>query len=257
MTTIPTMAPTKDMPHPSVQRLADFIASVRGLENAFSPKRRSQISEIIWNASIKKSLCDIAEAPRLCAESGQRYGKFRPYGRKTLFENERLVIVIARWSPKISCAAHNHAGGFGWVCLLNGGVFTETVWHLSGDKIRRKSVSTYEPERQREILTVESTTLHSMSCSTAGTSLHFYRPDEAPKIDQLGMLVADRVTGFVYEMDHDATDGTGGAWLPPDSGAVKRVFSVNPTAVGNILELGSRQFVVEVLPGVVREGWML
>jgi predicted metal-dependent enzyme (double-stranded beta helix superfamily) len=244
------------MTHSIIKHIHSRISQFGGLKSAFVDHSKEML-ELVWAG--KSEILTLAERPQICSDLGPKFGQPRPYGRKILLEVADLVIVIAHWAPKVSCAPHNHAGGFGWVCLLDGDRFTETQWELAEEQIRPKAVKRYYACEHQNVLSVDREVLHSMACSTEGVSLHFYRPDVAPKVEQLGMLVPDRSKGLVFEMDHDCADGTGGAWLPPDTLAVKRIFTFRSEQVGSKFSLSSggveKDFLLQALPQEIRKAW--
>ena len=244
------------MTHSIIKHIHSRISQFGGLKFAFED-HFAEMLELVW--AEKSEILALADRPRICGALGPKIDQPRPYGRKILLESADLAIVIAQWAPKVSCAPHNHAGGFGWVCLLDGDRFTETQWELAEERIRPKVVKRYYPHEHQNVLPVDREVLHSMVCSTGGVSLHFYRPDIAPKTEQLGMLVPDRGKGLVFEMDHDCPEGLGGAWLPPDTLAVKRIFTFRSDRVGSRISLLNggveKSFLLQPLPQEIKKAW--
>lgn len=43
-----------------------------------------------------------------------------PYGRKVLFSNSTVELLVMNWAPLQECAPHDHGMSFGWIKILDG-----------------------------------------------------------------------------------------------------------------------------------------
>ncbi|MBV1858616.1 MAG: cysteine dioxygenase family protein [Nannocystaceae bacterium] len=125
----------------------------------------------------------------------------RAYGRTVLLAAPGLEIMLARWTPGISCAPHDHGGARGTVCVLQGHA-THRVWEFVSGRLRCTStqgIATGERIRCGRRL------IHSMEQGEgveALVTLHLY----APAIETMTVYDTRLGTSIVVE-------GSSGAWI--------------------------------------------
>lgn len=132
----------------------------------------------------------------------------QPYNRLILGQNADCEVMLARWTPTVRCAPHDHGEASGWVWFLRG-TFAETAWTrqsghwLAGTPIVHAEGAT---------TAVRRALIHDCACDGDGVSLHVYQPAIR------GMQVLD-VAGqrTVTVADHC------GAWLPAQESDWQRI----------------------------------
>jgi cysteine dioxygenase len=95
----------------------------------------------------------------------------RPYGRRVLFADAHLELMLASWTPNTPCAPHDHGGSIGFVRILRG----------SGEHIlyRAREGSLAEagrhPVDSGEVLPAYPELVHAMQAAPVGLlTLHAY-----------------------------------------------------------------------------------
>jgi cysteine dioxygenase len=97
-----------------------------------------------------------------------------PYGRKLLFKNEYLEILVMNWNNYFRCAPHDHGNSYGWVSVVKG-ESTHTIYELKGE-IPVPKVTRVEPENTSFF--AARSMVHDMENQTDGelVTLHVYSP---------------------------------------------------------------------------------
>ncbi len=131
-------------------------------------------------------------------------GPGEPYGRLPLHRDAEGEVMLAGWTAA-ECAPHDHAGGEGLVCILDG-AFTETEWLWRDGGLERGACRRWSAG---DAIPVAPGTIHSMIAHDAGTTLHLYRPAIS------GMRVFDPARRETLLVRDDC-----GAWVPRDEGLV-------------------------------------
>ncbi|MDG1481231.1 MAG: cysteine dioxygenase family protein [Myxococcota bacterium] len=126
----------------------------------------------------------------------------QPYGRRVLLADPRLEVMIATWTPGITCAPHDHGGSVGGVRVLRGRARHRIYTIRDGELVLCREHIT----SPGEVLSFGPNLIHSMSSEDPDTplmTLHFYT-------GAIEMML-------VYtESETLAVDGSCGAWVPED-----------------------------------------
>lgn len=130
-----------------------------------------------------------------------------PYQRELLERSEVREVLLMRWSPGATSAAHDHGQARGRVFVVAGTVeertLTTTSDGLAVTAVRRASAPA--------ILEVEAGVVHEMHAVDAAMTLHVYEPPVE------AMRIWDPVRREVLVVDDDH-----GAWLPNDDRILAR-----------------------------------
>jgi ubiquinone/menaquinone biosynthesis C-methylase UbiE/predicted metal-dependent enzyme (double-stranded beta helix superfamily) len=154
----------------------------------------------------RESLLDI-EADHL-QKTAVSAGDGHPYGRRILYSNDNLEIMLASWRPHADCAPHNHGLSTGIVMILEG-EFEETSYEVNKDGL---CAIDYARLKRGEVCTVKQNEIHAMkSLRESGMTLHIYKPQI------VSMEVYDVQKSEVFTVA-----ATAGAWLPVDSKQITR-----------------------------------
>lgn len=123
-----------------------------------------------------------------------------PYSRRTLYADDSVEIMVARWEPTAACAPHDHGGCAGFVVALEGALTETDFFWRDGDLVAAEPVSRaagsargFGPE-----------VIHAMRAEASGAvTLHVYAPQP------LRMNVYDLERREVLDLVGDF-----GAWIP-------------------------------------------
>ncbi len=121
--------------------------------------------------SLLKSLGVSSEslAPILVAANSSS----EPYGRKIIFKNESIEVMVASWSLKAISSPHNHGASSGVIWFVNG-QFTEQHFRFEAQSLeKRGNVEVYN---ENSVVSVQQSEIHSCGPSSVGVSLHLYSP---------------------------------------------------------------------------------
>lgn len=137
----------------------------------------------------KQSLIEQAEFP----------ADDKPYGRKIVYQDERLEIILTAWRPGNVCLPHDHGNSSGAVFVLRGSLKNTFHHPTILTPTRTQTVN------EEKILSIPKGTIHSVMSGTQGEliGLHVYWP----AIDS--MFVYDREAGKKWQVKN-----TAGAWHP-------------------------------------------
>lgn len=128
----------------------------------------------------------------------------KPYGRRVLFQNDDLEVMVASWTRGVSCAPHDHGGSSGAVRVLQGRS-RHLVWSLVDGALQ---VVKEEIVEAGGVMVCGPDMVHSMGDDGAAeplVTLHVY----TKSVDHM----------VVYDLDASETlvvEGSCGAWVPRD-----------------------------------------
>lgn len=134
-----------------------------------------------------------------------------PYGRRVLLADPRLEVMIATWTPGVTCAPHDHGGSVGGVRVLRGRS-RHRIYTIEDGQLVLCREHTASPG---EILSFGPNLIHSMTSDDPDTplmTLHFYT-------DAIEMMV------IYTDSDTLAVEGSCGAWVPEDPANIRGRFS--------------------------------
>jgi cysteine dioxygenase len=166
-------------------------------------------------ASLEASLADVL--PYL-APPGDK-----PYGRKLIYSNEQVEVMVMNWNPGHPCLPHDHGESVGWVQVLSGAV-EHTLCRSDPTGPPLPTHTTIE--RASTMLFAPAGMVHMMCALKSElptVTLHFYSPPIS------GMRVFDLENGAACVVADDC-----GAWWPDPPQLVKLLPAANPApaAVG-------------------------
>lgn len=133
-----------------------------------------------------------------------------PYARNPRIADPECEVMLARWTPGVVCAPHDHGASSGWVFFLEGR-FEETDYRWDGFTLARGAKTTREPGSWAA---VRSDEIHSCVCESAGLSLHVY----FPRIRAMRVFDLERERTLVVADDC-------GAWVPAE---IEKTREVTP-----------------------------
>jgi len=146
----------------------------------------------------------------------------KPYGRRVLFQNDDLEVMIASWTRGVPCAPHDHGGSSGAVRVLQGRS-RHLVWALVDGVLQ---VVNEEVVTAGGVMVCGADMVHSMGDDGATeplVTLHMY----TKSVDHM----------VVYDLDALETlvvDGSCGAWIPRDQPDKVRVRVQGLCAAGSL-----------------------
>lgn len=95
------------------------------------------------------------------------------YGRKVLFQNSEIEVMLACWSYKAMASPHNHGASKGMIWFAKGN-FSEQHYRFQNGVLRK--VSSPVLFKENEVVTVDANDIHSCCPESIGLSLHIYSP---------------------------------------------------------------------------------
>jgi len=128
----------------------------------------------------------------------------KPYGRRVLFQNDDLEVMIASWTRGVPCAPHDHGGSSGAVRVLQGRS-RHLVWALADGVLK---VVKEEVVSAGGVMVCGADMVHSMGDDDANeplVTLHMY----TKSVDHMVVYDLDALETLVVE-------GSCGAWVPRD-----------------------------------------
>ena len=125
-----------------------------------------------------------------------------PYSRKVLCSDTSFEVMIARWSPGLSCLPHDHGDSYSAILVLDG------CSEHKRYRIHEQSLCCVHTEYKNvgEIISCGPHQIHSMTASPQLLTLHLYMNSISD------MLVYDTIHHESY-----LVDGGSGAWIPRES----------------------------------------
>lgn len=156
----------------------------------------------------QRALADFAAALDLddaVLEEVLRADPSKPYGRRVLLDGEHVEAMIARWTPGVPCAPHDHGDSAGVVRLLRGAARHQR-WQVADGHCAPVDDERIEAGA---VLSCGPKMVHSMGCAGDAeplVTLHFYM-GPIPHM-------------MVWDVDAERTykvNGGCGAWVPHDA----------------------------------------
>ncbi|MFM2244316.1 MAG: Cysteine dioxygenase [Pseudomonadota bacterium] len=191
--------PMTEDPAPMPLRCPDaLLGAVRALASA--PLARGALVDFATTLRVDPALCAALRRP----------DPDRPYGRRVLFTNPHLEVMVATWTPGQACAVHDHGEAFGVISVLEG-EGEERGYALRGGALAQIQARALVAGDR---LSAGPGLLHAMG-STA--------PQGAPTLLTLHLYTPGIEDMIVYEDDVTyIIDGACGAWVPRDTPALIR-----------------------------------
>lgn len=124
----------------------------------------------------------------------------KPYGRNVLFDHPRLEVMIAKWTPGIPCAPHDHSVSRSAIRVLQGRSYHRLYKVQNNQLIETLS----ERKSKQDVIRCAPLQVHAMGDDAADESLitlHAY----SGGIDNM-IVYGDGITMMV--------SGECGAWVP-------------------------------------------
>lgn len=125
-----------------------------------------------------------------------------PYGRKILFKDGQIEVMLASWSYKSSAAPHNHGSSKGLIWFAHGR-FSEQHFRFRDRNLQKINPAILFSEN--EVVAVDANDIHSCCPESTGLSLHIY----SPPINE--MKVWDEAQKLTLTVSDEC-----GAWIPKD-----------------------------------------
>lgn len=95
------------------------------------------------------------------------------YGRKILFKNDDVEVMLAKWSFNGMAAPHNHGTSQGLIWFAQGDFLEQHYLFMNQNLVQHKAAHFY---KEGQVVTVEPNDIHSCQPETQGISLHIYSP---------------------------------------------------------------------------------
>jgi cysteine dioxygenase len=128
----------------------------------------------------------------------------KPYGRRVLFQNDDLEVMVAAWTRGVPCAPHDHGGSSGAVRVLQGRS-RHLIWDVVDGALQVVKEEIVTPGG---VMVCGVDMVHSMADDGASeplVTLHMYSDPVAH------MVVYDLAAGRTLKVD-----GGCGAWVPSE-----------------------------------------
>lgn len=113
------------------------------------------------------------DAFRLAAITKESSTPGEAYGRKVLFKNEDVEVMLAKWSYKKTAAPHNHGTSQGLIWFAQGNFLEQHYRFLNQNLVHNEAAQIY---KENQVVTVDTKDIHSCCPETTGISLHIYSP---------------------------------------------------------------------------------
>ena len=126
----------------------------------------------------------------------------QPYSRSILCAHERVEIMIARWTPNIHCAPHDHGEANSLIYVLSGRA-EHKLYQIKSHMLHHVYT---EQKKEGEIIRCIPKQIHSMGTKTILLTLHVYTP-----------LIQDMIVYDLVAPETFLVRGTCGAWLPVEN----------------------------------------
>jgi cysteine dioxygenase len=146
----------------------------------------------------------------------------KPYGRRVLFQNDDLEVMVAAWTRGVPCAPHDHGGSSGAVRVLQGRS-RHLVWDFVDGALQVVKEEIVTPGG---VMVCGADMVHSMGDDGASeplVTLHMY----TKSVDH--MVVFDLEAGETL-----VVEGTCGAWVPRDQPEMVRSRIKGICAAGTV-----------------------
>ena len=126
-----------------------------------------------------------------------------PYGRKILFKDSKIEVMLAQWSYQAMAHPHNHGHSQGLIWFAFGDFFEQHFLFRDQNLIPQGEPLFY---KEGAVAKVIENDIHSCCPVTEGLSLHLY----TPPIDQ--MKVWDSINKKTLTLANQC-----GAWIPENN----------------------------------------
>lgn len=172
-------------------------------DNNISILKSSDLTELI-SISIDSSLIQILSNPDIQ----------KPYGRKVLYQDNLIEIMVATWTTQEMCEPHDHGGAWSAIRILQG-TATHNLYHISND-----SLLCVFTEMRRKGDTIQCTPHQIHAMGAMGLA-------ESQNLITLHAYSKNIPFMLVYDMEKNQTvqvDGSCGAWIPKNRSQIIEVF---------------------------------
>ena len=123
----------------------------------------------------------------------------QPYSRSILCVHDKVEIMIARWTPDIQCAPHDHGESNSLIYVLSG-CAKHRLYHIRSQRLQQ----VYEDyKKEGDVIRCSPKQVHSIGASPVLVTLHIYMPS-----------IRDMVIYDIVDPKTFVVRGTCGAWLP-------------------------------------------
>ena len=137
----------------------------------------------------------------------------KPYGRRVIYQDNLLEIMIATWTTKTMCAPHDHGGSWSAIRILQG-TSKHQLYRISNQTLHCAHIE-FCPTAS--FIQCTPNQIHSMGDASIDTdtliTLHAY----SKSIPY--MMVYDTSTNQTFQVH-----GSCGAWIPKDTSQIIGVF---------------------------------
>lgn len=121
------------------------------------------------------------------------------YGRKILYKDSNIEVMLARWSYQSMAQPHNHGHSKGLIWFVLGNFFEQQFLFRNGE-LKPKAEPT--PYIENQVARVETGEIHSCYPQTTGLSLHLYMPPIKEmkvwdRINKKTLIVADNCGAWI------------------------------------------------------------
>lgn len=113
------------------------------------------------------------DAFRLAQIAQESPNKSEAYGRKVLFKNHEVEVMLAKWSYKAMAVPHNHGSSQGLIWFARGNFLEQHYRFQSANLIQSEAAEFY---KENQVVTIDSSDIHSCQPESTGMSLHIYCP---------------------------------------------------------------------------------
>jgi cysteine dioxygenase len=174
---------------------------------------QQQLSKVSWMNLYSKVKSSPKDLPRLLSNLGVSADKLselsqesnsdaEPYGRKILFSNESIEVMLAHWTYQAAASPHNHGQSGGLIWFVKGNFYEQHFRFLNSNLEKTDQKILY---KENDVVQVDPSHIHSCQPEHSGLSLHIYSPPiHRMKVWDLKnkqtLIVADHC----------------GAWIPAD-----------------------------------------
>lgn len=151
-----------------------------------------------------------------------------PYGRKKIFANNEVELIVMNWAARRDCAPHDHGSSFGWVNVLSGEV-RHTLYTLDQNDVPTPYLTRTEKRGTRYF--AARSMVHAMGnpSDELTVTVHIY----APPITEMKVYDLEKCAVCVVSDDC-------GAWWPADQRQLLRVMRLGRNGSDRRLVSGAR-----------------
>jgi predicted metal-dependent enzyme (double-stranded beta helix superfamily) len=193
------------MEHASLESLfiQDLIALKHDAVSIFRRFEQQGLTPMVLNKLSQLTSTNVPTVASFAASNEAHASMPQPYSRSVIHTGPDCEIMVARWTPQISCAPHDHGVSRGWVFYLEGH-FLETSFQLNAGRTSQ-CLQPFATQKHLagEYTFVKNDEIHSCVSPDGGLSLHVY----FPRIEQ--MQVYDIRGERTFTVSSDC-----GAWIP-------------------------------------------